>query len=344
MFFGSPDRRRFSTTSSMKTITLKIPDAPMLRGTLVTGVLALACGAGYLVGQGSLTPPGAPAPIFKTLDQTEPRTPLSTAGTPGDADSVFRISVSGSYYLTGNLIAVAGKHGIEIAASGVTIDLMGFSLQGVAGSLDGIHLGGSDDIHIHNGHVIGWAGAGLKSDVGSFNAMIEDIVFHNNAGGGIAVDDRALIRRCIVSGGTGVGIQTGDNAHISECTIQGAAGGGIVAGQNGIVRNCILQQNGLISIQTNAGNLIENNNIRTNNSVATGETAIELLGSNSLVRGNVMNFGDIGVDAASIDNVIVSNKISTTIIEQGSSSNVVGETLTAATVNTTDNPWGNIEP
>jgi hypothetical protein len=42
--------------------------------------------------QGSLTPPGAPAPAMKTLAQIEPRTPIASAP--------FTISAPGSYYLT----------------------------------------------------------------------------------------------------------------------------------------------------------------------------------------------------------------------------------------------------
>src|SRR5678815_1587099 len=86
-----------------------------------------------VLAQGPLTPPGAPAPTMKTLDQVEPRVAINATNTPGDDDSLFKITQPGSYYLTGNITGVAGKHGIEIAASGVTLDLNGFDLVGVAG-------------------------------------------------------------------------------------------------------------------------------------------------------------------------------------------------------------------
>src|SRR3954470_4200181 len=90
--------------------------------------------------QGTLTPPGAPAPTMKTLDQVEPRTPIDATHTPGDADSLFKITQPGSYYLTANVTGVPAKHGVEIAASGVTLDLNGFDLVGVPGSLDGVSV------------------------------------------------------------------------------------------------------------------------------------------------------------------------------------------------------------
>src|SRR5689334_2731639 len=45
--------------------------------------------------QGNLTPPGAPGPTFKTLEQIEPRKPISALP--------FTITDPGSYYVTTNL-------------------------------------------------------------------------------------------------------------------------------------------------------------------------------------------------------------------------------------------------
>src|SRR5437868_8408613 len=87
--------------------------------------------------QGSLTPPAAPMPTMKTLQQVEPRTPISTLP--------FTISASGSYYLTTNLTGVAGSDGITISASDVTLDLKGFTMTGAGGGGTdaGISLTGS---------------------------------------------------------------------------------------------------------------------------------------------------------------------------------------------------------
>jgi len=44
-------------------------------------LLALLAAPSVQLAQGPLTPPGAPAPTMKTLDQSEPRAPISTSGT-----------------------------------------------------------------------------------------------------------------------------------------------------------------------------------------------------------------------------------------------------------------------
>src|SRR5712692_225180 len=80
--------------------------------------------------QGQLTPSGPPGLTFKTLQQIEPRTPISALP--------FPIVSPGSYYLTTNLTGIAGTNGITIAASDVTLDLSGFALGGVIGSQAGI--------------------------------------------------------------------------------------------------------------------------------------------------------------------------------------------------------------
>ena len=82
---------------------------------------------------------------MKTLQQVEPRTPVDATNTPGDGDSSFKITQSGSYYLTGNITGVTGKHGIQIEASNVTLDLGGFRI--LSAGIDGINVSGATEQH-----------------------------------------------------------------------------------------------------------------------------------------------------------------------------------------------------
>src|ERR1035441_10554007 len=70
--------------------------------------------------QGSLTPPGAPAPTMKSLDQIEARTPISSLP--------YTISMPGSYYLTSSFNVNSGS-AITITASKVTLDLTRVTLS-----------------------------------------------------------------------------------------------------------------------------------------------------------------------------------------------------------------------
>ncbi|GAB4521125.1 MAG: hypothetical protein Tsb0013_24530 [Phycisphaerales bacterium] len=100
----------------------------------VAVLLAIGC-AGPVAAQPALDPPAGPigeSGRFGTLIE------LSQASTPGDADSVFRISEPGSYVLTSDLTVPANQIGIEIAANDVTIDLNGYSVSGDVATSTGV--------------------------------------------------------------------------------------------------------------------------------------------------------------------------------------------------------------
>ena len=116
-----------------------------------------------LLAQGSLTPPGAPAPTMKTLQQVEPRTPIATAP--------FTISQPGSYYLTTNL-TVSGGDAITIATNGVTLDLNGFTISSTTNPAAGTAVlinSGLRNLTILNGFILGGVtnnGNGVFSGLG----------------------------------------------------------------------------------------------------------------------------------------------------------------------------------
>ena len=109
-------------------------------------------------GQGGLAPSRPPAAIMKSLDQVEPCTPISSLPYP--------ITVSGCYYLTTNLVGVSGTNGITISADNVTIDLHGFTLDGVPGSLNGVLIDGSrTNLAVSNGVIRDWGQSGIEGNL-----------------------------------------------------------------------------------------------------------------------------------------------------------------------------------
>lgn len=227
---------------------------------IVCTVLSLSAAASTLAGP--LDPPAGPvSPTFKTLSEAEPRIAVSVVNTPGSATAKFHISSRGSYYLTGNVIGEAGKHGIEITASGVTLDLNGFSLQGVPGSLNGIHmLFHTQNVVIRNGHVRDWGGSGLNTiiDLG----RIEEVTAYRNLQWGIDNLADGTFTSHIVGceayqNGT-VGSNTGNirgsaRTFVHECISHASRGHGIVGGEASVIERSIASSSEGIGIAVVSG-------------------------------------------------------------------------------------------
>ena len=98
---------------------MKTPSKPA--ALLIAIPLAALLAAPIMVGDVN-PPPGPVTGTMKPLSQVEPRTPVETL--PSDPSATRVISQPGSYYLTANLSVAGGSlSGIEIATSGVTLDL-----------------------------------------------------------------------------------------------------------------------------------------------------------------------------------------------------------------------------
>lgn len=179
--------------------------------------------------QGSLTPPGAPAPTMKTLEQIEPRTPISSLP--------YAITKSGSYYLTTNLTGVAGTNGITITAGDVTLDLNGFALIGVTGSSNGVFaVPGLKNLEVRHGVVRNWGGSGVDANV--IGSQLLDLRLSDNGAAGARAGSQANVLRCVATGNTDVGLYGGNGSLIKSCTAGGNSGGGISAAFGGTVADC----------------------------------------------------------------------------------------------------------
>jgi parallel beta-helix repeat protein len=198
---------------------------------------------------------------MKSLEQLdaklEKRTPISTLP--------FAITQPGSYYLPSNLTGVAGQSGITISADGVTLDLMGFELVGVPGSVDGVRITGNNprkNIAVRNGTVRNWGGKGVGYTFQLSNSQFENLRVSNNGD---------------------TGLDAGSNSTVRNCTVQANGGTGIDGGNQSIIRDCAAESNGSNGITVHSASRVSGCSVRANNrdgiyaassSVVSGNTAV----------------------------------------------------------------------
>ncbi len=301
-----------------------------VRWSIVVGTVAVA---GALVAlAGPLDPPAGPvAPSYKTLTEVEPRTAINAANTPGDAISLFKITQPGSYYLTGNIAGVAGKHGIVIAANGVTLDLMGFDLQGVPSSLDGVTctLTNANDLAVSNGTIRSWDQDGLDfhtfsaingtlrllrvSDNGfgiraGFGYTVSGCSAYTNAGNGLLTGDSCTISDCTAYlNRGGPGISTGSGCTVTNCSAYQNTGSGIGVSSGSTVADCTARLNASDGIACSIVCVIRGNACSFNGNGAFDGAGIHATGGNNRIEGNNCTSADRGIEVSAAGNIIIKN-------------------------------------
>lgn len=307
----------------------------MNRITASVATLAAASVAAITLA-GPLNPPFGPVrSTHKTLTEVEPRIAINATNTPGDpltdaSPSLFKIDTPGSYYLTGNITGVAGKHGIEITTSGVTLDLNGFTLDGVAGmgAFNGIAVTVPDlrDISVVNGSVRGWGRKGVDLDT-TGNTRVSRILARDNVSTGIdtggsgcvvtecsasgnstgmSVGLGSTITGCTANANTSTGIATSFACVISKCSAYSNDGDGFSSGNGSSIIDCVARVNSIHGIRVSSGRCLIRGNMCTNNQAA----GIAVSGSGSRVEDNSCSGNLRGIDVGSADNIIIRNTCS----------------------------------
>jgi len=320
--------------------------------------------------QGTLTPPGAPVPTMKSLDQIytklDPRTPIATNTTPGDASNLFIISQPGSYYLTTNIVTAStyAGNGIEILANNVSLDLNGFSVSCTSTNTGtyGIDIPYSQtNLVVRNGNLTGWSFGVLSGSGYTGNLVLETLNVANcnkaiYGGYGITLNGPAVIRDCNAVG-NGIGISCNNNVSpdsslITGCTANHNSYYGIELSGGGTISGCTANNNNNVGINiafnqygysTSDGCLVTkctaNNNVdgiyiqgarnRVENNHAANNTAYGL-------------FVDNGTGGAT-NNIIIGNSMAgsgaANFLITGTQ--ITGPIITATGTITNSNPWAN---
>lgn len=123
---------------------------------------------------------------MKTLAQVEPKIPITNIP--------YAISNPGAYYVTTNLTTSSSSGGIIIMANDVTIDLMGFTLDGAGTGQNGMDQGNSyRNLTLVNGTLRNWSWYGVGAD-GAFNRIENVSAFGNRYG--MYVGTGSIVRGC----------------------------------------------------------------------------------------------------------------------------------------------------
>ncbi len=206
--------------------------APLIAVTLTC---SLVCASTFA---GPLNPPAGPvAPTTKTLQEVEPRTPISSQSV---------ITSRGSYYLTNNIVANSGV-GITIQAQGVTLDLNGFGIIGDgsgSNSDHGISIdtgAGDPPVTIRNGFVSNFAGDGIRVSTTIAKVVIEG-VHVKDCRSGFNLNGECDVRDCVASSCSATGFSTTVTGRFENCLADDNGSEGFRV-PRGVLRACAATNN-----------------------------------------------------------------------------------------------------
>jgi len=312
-------------------------------------------GAQSALAQGALTPSGPPAPMMKTLTQVEPRTPISSLP--------HLITEPGSYYLTTNVTGVVGQHGITIQSGNVSLDLNGFSMLGVSGSLSGIHVRDETNIVVRNGIITRWGGYGIDAGdnaIGAHNCLYTDLVLSHNGSGGMRSGPCSVVKNCTSRRNKGNGIEAGLNSSVSDCAAMQNTMDGIEAGVGSTIIGCAARENMLAGIHCGTGAMIakcaphynydgisvaNDSHVLGNNVYGNWNGIVVTMDANRIDGNNVVYHRGWGIKVQGTRNIIVRNAASRN--DSGDYTNATGNAVgqvidvTGGTTITATNPWAN---
>jgi len=247
---------------------------------------------------GPLEPPGPPGdPTMIPIDQVDPRIPIYTHMLP------FTIEEPGSYYLAENISTTGG--GIIVRANDVTIDLMGFTLEGGTGP--GIEGVGYYRTTIRNGTIMNWPGTGIRL---GHEAVLSDLNVGFTLASGIEVGTDSRVVGCSAQWNAVHGIIVGTGSIVKGCTASNNTENGIwTSGGNGaLISGCFVDNNSKNGIRADGNTMILDNLVqRSDFNLQYNKAGIWVNGDYNRIEGNTILDNNIGIDLDGSHNTIARN-------------------------------------
>lgn len=245
---------------------------------------------------------------------SEMRTPIS--GIP------FTITESGSYYLTQNLKMLSStSDGIAVLADNVTIDMMGFTLEGATNSKNGINLDTQNNVVIYNGTIINfpWAAIYQNSATPGNHAFVENVRVVENgyttqypsAYPAIALTGSDNVVSAVYAfNNTADGIRVGPTSVVKDSTSTNNGRDGITVGISSSALNNIVANNQGWGLIGGWGSAIIGNTVYSNNQgQATDSGGLRVFRGSQVENNTVYNNYHSGLWVFGSTNVLRNNHV-----------------------------------
>jgi hypothetical protein len=172
----------------------------------------------------------------------------------------FTCDRAGSYFATAHLDSPSsGLPGIHVTADDVSIDLNGFTLDGISGTGgDGIKADvGLVDLRISNGTVREWGSRGMSLD-SVHRVQVTGVHVIGNLGGGIRTGDEAIVRNCQSSANGGAGLELGARSRVADSLASFNGDEGFAVGDYAVASGLVATENGKNGVSLGAGSSASN--------------------------------------------------------------------------------------
>jgi parallel beta-helix repeat protein len=240
---------------------------------------------------GDLEPPGPPDPTMKTLVDVEPRIPIYADDLP------LTITEPGSYYFAEDIETLG--QGIRIEVDHVTIDLMGHTLTGGAGTgIESI----SNKVTVKNGIVHFWSSHGIHL---SEESSVSRVRSCDNGGMGIRMGSLSTVSASVATSNASDGISI-MRGHVRNCLASGNQGNGIFARYESLIIDCVANTNHLNGIRVDADTTVRGNHCGQNG-LLEPKAGIFVFGAGNRIDGNTLFANDYGIRVEGSENTVHRN-------------------------------------